>query len=309
MIIHAGFVGIDISKHHLDVFDTASGAERVANTPEAAARLAARWGQSGSAVLFEATGVYDQALGRALAAAGVRFSRVNPGRARDFARAVGVLAKTDRVDARMLAAMAERLRPPPEPAADPERQRLARLAKRRDQLVAMRAQERTRRSECRDADTNDDLNRHLAFLDEAIAALERSVRQTIADSERLALSARLLRSVPGIGPVAAATLLALMPELGSRSPKAVAALAGLAPLNADSGMFRGKRRVRGGRKRVRDALYMAAVAAIRSTSRFAAFYRNLRQAGKAPKLAIIALARKLLVTANAILRDQTPFHA
>jgi transposase len=308
MIIHPGYVGIDVSKHHLDVFDAVNGARRIANTEEAVAQLVAGFA-AGDFVLFEATGSYDRALRRALQAAGVAFARVNPGRARDFARAAGFLAKTDPVDAKMLAAMAQCLQPPRQAAADPERERLAQLGKRRDQLVAMRSQERTRRRECLDAEIADDLDRHLAFLDAAVAALDKAIQTLIANSAALAKAARLLRSVPGVGPVAAATLLALLPELGARSPKTIAALVGVAPLNADSGTSRGKQKIRGGRKRVRDAIYMAAVTAARSNTPLADIYRRLRQAGKAPKYALIALARKLLVVLNAIIRDQVPFHA
>jgi transposase len=307
MIIHPGFVGIDVSKHQLDIFDAAHGSERIANAGDAIASLVARLAAAGDVVLFEATGAYDQLLGGALAAAGVHFSRVNPGRARDFARAAGFLAKTDKVDARMLAAMAQALKPPCQPPLDPERQRLARLGKRRDQLVAMRRQERTRRSECADAEMAGDLDRHLAWLDAAILRLEGEFKALLDRSVTLNSAARRLRSVPGVGQITAATLLALLPELGSRSPKTIAALVGLAPFNVDSGKFRGDRSVRGGRKRVRDALYMAALAAARSNSRFADFYRALRAARKPAKLALIALARKILVTLNAIVRDNTQF--
>jgi len=307
MIIHPGFVGIDVSKHHLDLFDAARGASRIANTAEAVVGLAAMLAADGGFVTFEATGVYDRALASALANAGVPFARVNPARARDFARAAGFLAKTDAVDAKMLAAMGQCLRPRQSAPAEPGRERLTSLAKRRDQLVAMRQQERTRRRECCDADITDDLDRHLAFLDAAIAGLEQRIATAIAADRQLQQDQRLMRSVPGIGPVTAVTLIALMPELGSRSPKQIAALAGLAPLNADSGAFRGKRAIRGGRKRVRDALYMAAVSAMRSSTHLAEFYQRLRRAGKAPKAALIALARKLLVTLNAMLRDKTAF--
>ena len=308
MIINPGVVGIDISKHHLDIFDGAVGRpERVSNGPQAAASLAARFAAAGVFVLFEATGAYDLVLRRALQAAGVAFARVNPARARDFARAAGFLAKTDRIDARMLAAMAQSLRPHPHASTDPAREKLASLSRRRDQLVAMRKQERTRRSACHDEEMADDIDRHMAWLNHAIADLDRAIRQLICASASLKQAEQRLRSVPGIGPVAAATLLALLPELGTRSPKAIAALAGLAPINADSGMFRGKRSIRGGRKRVRDALYMAAVAAARSNSRLAAIYRALIDAAKPPKLALIAVARRILVILNAIVRDNTIF--
>lgn len=308
MIIAPGFVGIDISKHHLDIFDGAAGRpERHANTPEAVAPLAQRFAAAGAFVLFEATGAYDRLLGQALAQRGVAHARVNPERARAFARAAGFLAKTDAIDARMLAAMAQALRPPPHSPDTPERARLTALVRRRDQLMATRAQERTRRSEGRDPEIAEDLDRHIAFLDEAIGACDRRIAALVAAEPPLRQAAQLLRSVPGIGPVAAAIVMALLPELGSRSPKTIAALVGLAPINCDSGQKRAQRHVRGGRKRVRDALYMAALAAARSRSAFAAVYKALRQAGKPPKLALIALARKILTVLNAIVRDQKPF--
>lgn len=309
MIIHPGFVGIDVSKHHLDVFDAVQGAEQVANNAASIAKLARRFARTGDFVLFEATGIYDLRLRQALSRAGVSFARVNPSRAREFAKAAGFLAKTDRIDARMLAVMAQTLRPAGQAPGDPQRERLARLAKRRDQLVASRQQERTRRCECLDAEIARDLDRHIVWLGHSIVALERQIKAMLTANAALNRSQQLLRSVPGVGAVTATTLLALLPELGTRSPKQIAALAGLAPYNADSGKFRGKRLIRGGRKRVRNALYMAAVTAARSSSRFSVFYQSLRQANKPPKLALIALARKLLTTLNAIIRDQAPFHA
>jgi|SRR5918995_901088 transposase len=306
MIIHPGFVGIDVSKHFLDVFDDGR-VERVPNTTESVAALAARWQKS--FVLFEATGSYDARLRKALEAAGVSFARVNPGRARDFARATGRLAKTDAIDARMLALMAQSLSVARERGSDSEREALARAHKRRDQLVHMRKQERTRFSECDDAELRDDIKMHIQWLGARIERWDVEIERLLKRSAALTQSARQLRSIPGIGPVAAATLLALMPELGTLSSKAVAALAGLAPFNVDSGQFRGLRRIQGGRKRVRDALYMAAVSAARSNPHLKAIYQRLRSAGKPAKVALIAVARKLIVTANAILRDKTQFRA
>lgn len=293
MIIHPGFVGIDVSKHFLDVFDNGR-VERVPNTAESAAALTARWQES--FVLFEATGRYDACLRRALEAAGVSFARVNPARARDFARATGQLAKTDAIDARMLASMAQSLR-------------VARAHKRRDQLVHMRKQERTRFSECDDAELRTDIKTHIQWLSAQIDRWDVEIDRLLKHSAALTETSRRLRSIPGIGPVATATLLALMPELGTLSSKAVAALAGLAPFNVDSGQFRGLRRIQGGRKRVRDALYMAAVSAVRSNPHLKSIYLRLRSAGKPAKVALIAVARKLIVTANAILRDKTQFRA
>lgn len=310
MIIAPGFIGIDVSKAHLDIFDASLGKTvRVANSASVVADLAADWAVREAFVLFEATGRYDHALRHALGAAGIRFARVNPGRARDFARAAGFLAKTDAVDARMLAAMAQCLRPPPHDAATSEREQLAALNKRRDQLVATRQQERTRRRECSDPISLDSIAAHLAWLDAAIEAIQAQIAASIARAPQLEHDRRLLASAPGVGPVTAATLLALLPELGQRTPRQLAALAGLAPFNNDSGARRGKRSIRGGRKRVRDALYIAAFSAAHHAPRFIAFYKTLIGAGKPTKLAIIAVARKLLTVLNAILRDQQPFHA
>ncbi|MDB5620623.1 IS110 family transposase [Tardiphaga sp.] len=309
MKIHPGFVGIDISKDFLDVFNGSVGAvRRVDNRPEAIDRLIAGWAGNDVFVLFEATGHYDKALRQALSAAGIAFARVNPARARDFARAAGFLAKTDAINAGMLAGMAQCLRPGTDSAADPAREQLAELHKRRDQLVACRKQERTR-LKGDGADLAASLTAHIAWLDEAVRDFDRRIATLITEQHALQNAQRLMHSVPGIGPVCSATLLALMPELGSRAPKAIAALAGLAPFNTDSGKFRGVRRIHGGRRRVREALYMAAVSATRTKSRLAQAYRALREAGKPAKVALIAVARKLLLTLNAIIREQQPFHA
>jgi transposase len=307
MKIHPGSIGIDVSKTHLDVFDADTDTiTRIANDDAAVAGLAARLAGRSVFVVFEATGRYDGRLRRALAAAGVAFARVNPEQARHFAKANGIRAKTDQVDARLLAAMAGRLDLRTVPVDDEERRTLADLAARRDQLVMDRQKEKVRRSEGAEL-WRDSIERHLAFYDAEIAEIESQIRDLTRKSALLAKAIGLLRSIPGIGPVAALTLVALMPELGRLSPKAAAALAGLAPFNRDSGAFRGIRSIAGGRKRVRDALYMAANAARRSRSRFAAFFDDLIQRNKPFKVAIIAVARKILVTANAVLRDQMPF--
>lgn len=308
MSIAEDVVGIDVSKAVLDVFEQQTGRGlRIANAGAALVPLLAVWRERGAFVVFEATGHYDACLRHALEAHGIPHARLNPQQARDFARATGRRAKTDRVDARMLAEFGHRLRPTARRPADPARERLALLQARRDQLVAMRQQERTRRSECPSADIAPLIDAHLTWLDGAIATMEKAIARLIDGCPSLASQARLLRSVPGIGPVAATTLLALMPELGAVSPKVVAALGGLAPYANESGAFRGARSVRGGRTRVRRALYMAALSAARGTSPIAAAYQTLRQAAKPPKVALIAIARKLLVILNAILRTQTPY--
>ena len=290
MIIAPGFIGIDVSKDHLDIFDRTS--RRIANTgPEIAAMVAGL--ETPRLVLFEATGRYDRHLMAALQAAGIGFARVNPIQARAFARATGRLAKTDRLDARMLAAMAQALSPAVREPADPQRQSLAELHRRRAQLVGCRQQERTRLHTAAGAAAVS-IGDHIGWLNDHIAAIEAEI-------------ATLLRSIPGVGTVTANALIALLPELGRRSAKTIAALAGLAPVNRDSGTWRGRRTIAGGRPEVRRALYMAALTASRSSSPFAQRFNQLTARGKPAKLALIAVARKLLVTANAILATQTPY--
>lgn len=307
MIIPLRCVGIDVSKRFLDVFDEATGAsERIANATQAITQLVARW-RCDALVVFEATGVYDLELRETLRQAGVRFARINPARARDFARASGQLAKTDPIDARMLAAFGRAMQPVTEQVATPARNALARLAKRRDQLVAMRAQEKNRRSEADDRAMAERIGRFIEVLDGEVEEIEADIRALIKAEPEISDDAQLMRSLPGVGPVACMQLIAQMPELGHVGPKQIAALAGLAPFNVDSGAYRGKRKIGGGRKRVRDALYMAALNAVRRADPFKAFYARLRQAGKPAKLALIAVARKLLTVLNAMMRDRKPY--
>lgn len=304
MTIHPGFVGIDVSKPYLDICD-GGRIERSANTPQAILPLIGRWRDR--FVLFEATGRYDRHLRTALAAANIPFKRINPAWARNFARSTGRLAKTDVIDARMLAMMAQSLTFERERDSDPQREGLVRALNRRDQLVSIRQQERTRLTECDDAQSTTSLEAHLVWLDAEIDRWQATINKLTAQSPQLSQSARLLRTIPGIGPVVATTLLALMPELGTISPKKIAALAGVAPFNVDSGAFRGVRRIKGGRKRVRDTLYMAALSAARYNPHLKQLYTRLVAAGKAKKLALIAVARKLLIIANAVLRDKANF--
>lgn len=305
MIIPLRCVGIDVSKRTLDIFDDAVGKpERIANAPQPITEQVARWRCGNVFVVFEATGVYDRMLAEVLHRAGIRFARINPARARDFARAGGRLAKTDAIDARMLAAFARTMAPAADRPPEPVRNALASLAKRRDQLVHMRAQEKNRRSEAADRTMAERILRLLDFLSGEIKAIEAEIKALIKAEPEISEQARLLRSAPGIGPVACMQLIAQMPELGRLGPKQVAALAGLAPLNVDSGSFRGKRAIGGGRKRVRDALYMAALNAVRRDATLKGFYQRLRTAGKPAKLALIAVARKILTVLNAMIRDR-----
>lgn len=290
----------------LDIFDDAVGKpERIANAPQPITEQVARWRCADNVfVVFEATGVYDRALAEVLRQAGIRFARINPARARDFARAGGRLAKTDAIDARMLAVFARAMGPVANPPPEPARNTLASFAKRRDQLVHMRAQEKNRRSEVRDPAMAEDITLHIDFLSRQIVAIEARIEALIKAEPEICEQARLLRSAPGIGPVACMQLIAQMPELGRVGPKQVAALAGLAPFNVDSGSYRGKRAIGGGRKRIRDAVYMGALNAVRRDPTLKSFYQKLRAAGKPAKLALIAVARKLLTILNAMLRDR-----
>ena len=299
-------LAIDVSKRWLDIHDAGCGRTwRIANREPQIAELLATLPPR-STIVLEATAPYDTELRRLASAAGHALNRLNPSRARDFARAAGFLAKTDAIDARMLAHMAATLPAEPEPAYDAAREALAALHRRRDQLVECRAVERGRIADVREASERKSLQRHIAWLDREIASLERQIRATL-DAPAFQPIARILRSMRGIGQVTLTTLIVLMPELGQRSAKTIAALAGLAPLNRDSGAFRGQRRIAGGRRRVRQALYMAALAAIRAVPRFKAHYTAIKQRSGHAKVAIIAVARKLLTILNAMLREQKPW--
>ena len=302
-------LGIDVSKARLDAHAHPDGRVRsFANDAAGIVRLI-DWAQSlGAFVVLEATAPWDQALIRALETSGLRFHRANPGRARDFARSLGLLAKTDTVDARMLALYGASL--PLEPTAPVSSQRLALqgLTARRDQMVEMRKAERTRLKSNLDPVLAQSLLAVMAVLDEQIKQIEDSIQAQIQADDDLRRDNAILRSAPGVGPVAGSILLACMPELGRVNRRAIAALAGLAPIARDSGLMRGRRHVQGGRKRVRDALYMAALAAIK-TKPWKAVFLAMKAQGKPPKLAIVAIARKLLVALNAALRDQRPFEA
>lgn len=307
MTLHHPVIGCDISKSHLDLYDAErASAERIPNTSEAIQHWLTAMGHRQPFFVFEATGGYDARLARSLQATGIRFARVNPARARNFARASGVLAKTDKVDAAMLAEMGVRLALDPTPPACPQKQKLFTLSRRRDQLVATRKQELTRLKLIDDEEVAADIQQHVEQLTERIKTIERRCLQTVKAS-KTAADYDLLRSIPGVGNVTAIVLIAALPELGSLSRRAIALLAGLAPINNDSGFKRGKRSIKGGRRRLTHGLYMCALTAVRSSSRFSTFYNRLINNGLAKKAALIAVARKLIVTANAMIRDQKAY--
>jgi transposase len=301
------FIGIDVSKRRLDIHVRPSGEGFATDyDDESVAALVARMVALAPAlVVLEATGGLEVRLAAALAAAGLPVAVVNPRRVRAFARAMGRLAKTDRLDAEAIARFAEAVRPPARPLPDEATRHLGALVARRRQLLEMLVAERNRR-QAADPALHERIDAHLRWLEEALAEIERELEGVIRESAIWRAKEALLRSVPGVGGVSARTLLAELPELGSLTRRQAAALVGVAPFSRDSGRMRGKRAISGGRARLRACLYMAAVAAARgSNPMIAGFYKRLRSAGKPAKLALTACMRKLVVTLNAVLRTNT----
>jgi transposase len=301
------FVGVDVAKHRLDIHLRPSGEsltidhddENVAALVERLAALAP------TLVVLEASGGMEVRRAVALAAAGLPVAIVNPRQVRAFARAMGRLAKTDRLDAAVIAHFAEAVRPPVRPLPDEATRHLGALVARRRQLLEMLVAERNRRHAA-DPVLHERIDAHLRWLEEALAEIEQDLDGAVRESAIWRAKEELLRSVPGIGNVSARTLLAELPELGSLTRRQAAALVGVAPFSRDSGKMRGRRTVWGGRAPLRACLYMAAVAAVRgSNPLIAGFYKRLRLAGKPAKVALTACMRKLVVTLNAMLRTDT----
>lgn len=303
------FVGIDVSKAHLDVASRPEGPEfRMPNTAEGIAALVDRLKPlSPALILLEATGGLERAAAVALAEAGLPIRIVEPGRVRHFARSIGQHSKTDALDARVLAHYAEAVRPEARDLPDEPTRDLQALLDRRRQLVGMRVSEQNRLKQGPTAAVRADLKAHIAYLSDQVEAMDRSIGESIEAKQEWKLRDEVLQSVPGIGPQTSRTLLGLLPELGQLTGKQVSALAGLAPRARDSGTVRGARTIFGGRAEVRTALYMASVSAMRFNPELRAFYTRLRQAGKAAKVALTAVSRKLLTIANAMIRDMKPW--
>ena len=259
-------------------------------------------------MVLEATGGLERPAARLLSAAGIAVAVVNPRHTRQFAKGLGWLAKTDRLDALMLARYGELARPTARPPLDEAQARLQALVLRRRQLAQHLNAEGNRLRRATEPVIRDSLSAHLAWLKAELATLDQHIAEALAAQPEAAERAALLASVPGIGPVATSALVALLPELGHRDGKAIAALAGLAPIAQDSGKRRGQRCIDGGRAVVRTVLYMAALVASRHNPVIRAFYQRLLAAGKARKLALTAAMRKLLVILNAMLRDRTPWN-
>ena len=299
-------VGINVSKSHLDVTILPTGELLQVPNDQAGhglllARLKAERGLS--RIVLEATGGYERKAALALFEAGLPVVIVNPRQVRDFARATGRNAKTDQLDALTLAEFAVAMKPDVRDLGTPDQHALASLVARRRQLVTMIGSERQRLKAATTTVVLDDVQASLAFLNERLASMERELLEAIELDPLARARMKLLQSVPGVGTVTGLTLLAEFPELGTLSAKEAASLAGLAPMNRDSGKNRGKRRTIGGRGRVRKVLYMATLTAVRHNPVLQAFYERLVDAGKPAKVALTACMRKLLVILNTMVKN------
>lgn len=303
------FVGIDVSKNELAVAVGDDGpAFTTPNSPDGHAELVARLRPLGPRrVVMEATGRHEAAAAAALAAAGLPVDVVNPKQAAAFAKAMGRLAKTDAIDARCLAAFARALPGEPRPLPDAAAREFDALLARRRQLVGMASMEKNRLTVAASPRVARDIEAHLRWLESHLEKVDRELDDKIRTSPLWREKDDLLQGVPGIGPVLSRTLLAALPELGRLKPSQISALVGVAPMAAESGTWKGRRRIQGGRAMVRSALYMAALAARRFNPALRAFADRLQAAGKPAKVVLIAVARKLLVIANALIREMKPW--
>lgn len=300
-------VGIDISKDKADAYflaeqrhQTVSGEQYqnfVASLAKASVRL----------VVMEATGGYERALAGLLAAAGIPLAVVNPRQVRDFAKATSQLAKTDALDARVIALFAEAVKLEAKPLLNQQTQTLRDIVERRRQLIAMRGSEKNREHQAVNAKVKKSIRLMLEAIEKQLAALDKELDDLIRNCPAWRESEELLRSIPGVGDITARILIAELPELGTLNRQEVGRLAGLAPLNRDSGKFRGQRHICGGRANVRNALYMAALSATRFNPAIQVFYQRLLDAGKSFKVTITACMRKLLIIANTVMRKKVQF--
>jgi transposase len=302
-------MGIDVCAERLDWHRLPEGGSGShPNTVEGIRALLSELKRSGAdVVVIEATGGLQRQVASALAGAGLAVAVVNPRQVRDFARAAGQLAKTDQIDAQVLALFGLRLQPQPRQLPDEAALELTDKLARRGQLIEMRVAEKNRRSRASTA-MKRSIDKHLAFLDQAIKNLDKDLDDTLRGSPVWAEKVELLQKVTGVGPQTLRRLLIDLPELGTLNRKAIAKLVGVAPLNRDSGTLRGKRVIWGGRVNVRNTMYMAALSASRFNAPLKAFFQRLTAAGKPHKVALVAVARKLLTILNAMLRDRSTWN-
>ncbi len=303
------YVGIDVCKARLDVALLPRGESfGLTNDEEGIRALTEKLTlASATLVVLEATGGYERPVVAALGASQIAVAVVNPRQARDFAKATGRLAKTDKIDALVLARFAEAIRPTPKAPPEAEALEFQAILARRRQIIGMLVAEKNRLGQSASKKVRSRLEAHIRWLEKELARIDRDLQEVIDESPTLKENEALLRSVPGVGPVLCSTLLAELPELGTLSPRELSALVGVAPLNRDSGIFRGRRSVWGGRARVREALYMGALIASRHNPHIKEFYERLVAAGKPKKVALVACMRKLLTILNAVMRERTPW--
>jgi transposase len=318
------FIGIDVSKARLDIATLSSSGKDTAGTLlpvgldnnqtaidsfiQAIRAHLPQEPDNPFLVVVEATGGYQAPLVAALALAKIPIAVVNPRQVRDFARASGQLAKTDKCDAFVLARFAMVMRPPERPLADAETELLRAQLDRRSQIVAMITQEKNRLSQVHlPLSIRSEIQKHIVFLQQQLSAANKDLLERISKSTLFQEKSELLRSAPGVGPAVSATLLSCLPELGTLCRKKIAALVGVAPFAHDSGKMRGQRSIWGGRSSVRTALYMAALVAVRRNEMLRGYYEQLLGRGKAKKVALVACMRKLLTILNAILKAKVPF--
>ncbi len=305
------FIGVDVSKDTLDAHArSANLSKRFANDPAGIAELVA-WVKpfAPERIIFESTGPYQKAAVGALLAEGLPAVVVNARQVRDFAKGTGQLAKTDAIDAAILAHFGEVVQTTVRPLESKQTLEFRELFDRRGQLVRMLASEKNHRHAAQggSAKVLKNIDRHIDYLGAQIADLEDRMDRIVEASEAFRAKDEILQSIVGIGPQVSRTLLAHLPELGQKTRQGITALAGLAPYADDSGLKNGPRHIRGGRSKVRIGLYQAAVAAVRHCPQMKAFYASLKARGKASKVALVAVARKILVLANALLRTMTPY--
>jgi transposase len=303
------WVGIDVSKAQLEIFVSEPEQERVlGNDDNGRSQLVQALREAHpKLIVLEATGGLERALVAQLLAAELPVAVVNPRQARAFAKATGQLAKTDRLDARVLAHFAAAIQPAQRPLADAAAQEFADRLARRRQLVEMLAMEKNRLQQTPNKQVRKEIRKHIEQLENHLRASEEGLRRAVEASPTWQAQRDLLSEVKGIGDITVLTLIGDLPELGRLDRKRIAALVGIAPLNRDSGTLRGRRSVWGGRAHVRRTLYMATLAAIRFNPTVRAFHSRLRAAGKAKKVAIVACMRKLLTILNAMVRDNAPW--
>jgi len=299
-------VGVDVSKQFLDVSFPDGHVERCGNDQAGIEDLAGRL-KAVDLVVMEATGGYESAVATALLGAGLRVAVVNPRQVRDFARATGRLAKTDRIDAVLIAAFGRAVEPQIMPLPDDEAKELQGLLVRRAQLVAMRVQEKNR-LELMHPGMRRGIKEHIAWLEAQIDKLDIDLTAGLRSSPAWRAKDELLQSLKGVGPITSGMLLVALPELGHLDRREIASLVGVAPFNRDSGKMRGRRAIYGGRGRIRTLLYMAATSAIRWNPVIRTFYEQLKERGKPHKVAMVACMRKMLTILNAMVRDGTAWN-